>query len=72
MSKLLESISRFLDRVSEFLSQRKGLLPLIGIVLVFINFILKITTDGWLADTDLLLHAGVISAVLGILLAWAL
>ena len=32
-------ISKLLDWFSEFLARRKGLLPLIGIVLVIINFI---------------------------------
>ena len=44
-------ISKFLDWFSEFLANRKGLLPLIGIVLVVINYFL---TGG-----NLLLHLGV-------------
>ena len=34
-------ISKLLDWFSEFLAYRKGLLPLIGIVLIIINFILR-------------------------------
>jgi hypothetical protein len=70
---MIEKFNRFLDRISEFLAQRKGLLPLIGIVLVIINGILQfIPASGWVSDTNLLLHLGVIIAILGILLAWAL
>ncbi|HSO27090.1 MAG TPA: hypothetical protein VLS48_03405 [Anaerolineales bacterium] len=65
--------SRFLDRLSEFLSQRKGLLPLLGIALVAINAVLQFFPgSGWLAESDLLLHLGVIVALLGFLLGWAL
>jgi hypothetical protein len=67
-----ERLSRTLDNVSEFLAARKGLLPLIGILMVIVNFILQLTTIGWLTQTDFFLHFGVILAVIGILLAWAL
>jgi hypothetical protein len=70
---MIEKFNRLLDRISEFLAQRKGLLPLIGIVLVLINGILQfIPASGWVSDTNLLLHLGIVIAILGILLAWAL
>jgi hypothetical protein len=70
---MIEKFNRLLDRISEFLAKRKGLLPLIGIVLVLINGILQfIPASGWVSDTNLLLHLGVIIAILGILIAWAL
>jgi len=70
---MIEKFNRLLDRISEFLAQRKGLLPLIGVVLVLINGILQfIPASGWVSDTNLLLHLGVIIAILGILIAWAL
>jgi hypothetical protein len=70
---MIEKFNRLLDRISEFLAQRKGLLPLIGIVLVLVNGILQfIPASGWVSDTNLLLHLGIIIAILGILLAWAL
>jgi hypothetical protein len=66
-------ISKFLDRTSEFLAHRKGLLPLLGILLVILNFLLNLIPGvGWLATSDLLLHLGVIIAILGFLLAQAL
>jgi hypothetical protein len=65
--------SRFLDVLSEFFAHRKGLLPLTGILLVAVNAVLQFfPASGWLVDTDLLLHLGVILAIFGILLAWAL
>ncbi len=66
-------ISRFLDVLSEYLARRKGLLPLLGILLVACDAVLQfIPAAGWLARTNLLLHLGVIIAILGVLLAWAL
>jgi len=67
-------ISRLLDWLSEFLAHRKGLLPMFGIVLVIINYILQFffPPDYWLTGTNLLLHLGVIIAIFGMMLAWAL
>jgi hypothetical protein len=68
-----QSFNRFLDSTSEFLAHRKGLLPGLGILLVLANGVLQfLPAGGWLAETDLLLHLGVILALVGILLAWAL
>ena len=65
----MQAISRFLDRFSEFYAHRKGLLPLIGIVLIILNYILQVVSGGWLADTNLFLHLGIILAIIGFLLA---
>ena len=65
--------NRFLDRMSEFLAQRKGFLPMLGLGLIIANLILELVLPGsWLATTDLLLQLGLIIAILGFLLAWAL
>ncbi len=69
---MIQKLSTFLDRVSEFIAERKGLLPLVGIVLVILNLILQIFPVGWISTSNLFLHFGVILAVLGMLLAWAL
>ena len=66
-------ISKALDVVSEYLAKRKGLLPTIGILLIVVNAIFQfIPGEGWLIESNLLLHLGVVIAILGILLAWAL
>lgn len=68
-----ERFSKFLDRVSEFLAVRKGLLLLLGLLLVTLNLVLQFVPGaGWLAGTQLFLHLGVIVAILGVMLAWAL
>jgi hypothetical protein len=68
-----KNLNQFLDKLSEFLSQRKGLLPLLGVLLIALNYLLQwLPATGWLADTNLLLHLGAILAILGILIAWSL
>jgi hypothetical protein len=69
---MFENLSKLLDRFSDFLAARKGLLPMIGIFLVVVNFIIRLSPPSWLSKTDLLLHLGVILCILGIMLAWAL
>ncbi len=62
-----------LDRLAEYLAQRKGLIPLLGAALVALNFILQFFPSlGFLATSDLFLHLGVIVAIVGFLLAAAL
>jgi hypothetical protein len=69
---MLDKFSLFLDHASEFLAARKGLLPLVGIGLVIINLIFQVFPVGWLTTSNLFLHLGIIIALLGMLLAWAL
>jgi hypothetical protein len=68
----MQQFSRFLDTISNFLAARKGLLPIIAILLVIANFILQFFPLGWLGSSNLLLHLGIIIAILGFLLGWAL
>lgn len=65
--------NHFLDNASNFLAVRKGLLPILGILFIIANAILQfIPAAGFVAQTNLLLHIGIIIAVLGLMLAWAL
>jgi hypothetical protein len=66
-------MSKFLDRASEFLAHRKGLLPIIGLVLILINLLIQFIFPGsFIASSNLFLHLGLIVAILGLMLAWAL
>ena len=66
-------ISKLLDRISEYLAHRKGLLPIIGLVLIFINLILQFICPGSILITsNLFLHLGLIVAIFVLMLAWAL
>jgi hypothetical protein len=69
---MVQAVSRLLDFLSEFFAHRKGLLPMIGIALVLLNFILLLFPAGWLAQTNCFLHLGVIVAITGFLVARAL
>jgi hypothetical protein len=69
---MFQWMNKKLDDLSEFLAPRKGLLPLIGIGLIVLNYIFQFLPVGWLASTNLFLHLGLIVAILGLLLAWAL
>jgi hypothetical protein len=70
----MKRLSRLIDRASDFFARRKGLLPLIGIVLVIINYILPFIfgLDNLVTGSNLFLHLGVIIAIFGMMLAWAL
>ena len=68
----MQKFNRLLDWISDHLAGRKGLLPLLGILLIGVNFVLQFFSLGWVADSNFLLHLGVILAILGFLLAWAL
>ncbi len=67
----MEAFNRFLDRVAEFFAHRKGLLVMVGMALVVLNFGFQFV-PGWVGRSNLFLHLGVLTALLGILLAWAL
>jgi uncharacterized membrane protein len=69
----VKRFNQFLDQLSEFFAHRKGLLPVLGMVLVILNLVLQMFPGiGWLATSNLFLHLGVILAIVGMLLAWAL
>lgn len=69
---MLNKLNDFLDVASNFFAHRKGLLPIIGIVLVVLNFTAQFLPLSWFSESDFLLHFGVILAIIGFLLAWAL
>ena len=66
-------MSKLLDHMSEFLAHRKGLLPIIGLFLIVINLLIQFIFPGsFLATTNLSLHIGLIIAIFGLMLSWAL
>ncbi len=65
-------LNKALDKLSNYLAPRKGLLPLIGILLVIANYVVQFFVPGWFGNSNLLLHLGVVIAIFGIMLAWAL
>lgn len=69
----MEKFSQILDQLSDYFAHRKGLLPMVGIVLIFLNWVLQFIPglEGF-AGTNTLLHLGTILAIVGMMLAWAL
>ena len=66
-------LSKLVDNASNYFAHRKGLLPLVGIALVILNFVLPfLLPAGFLTLSNLFLHLGVIVAIFGFMLAWAL
>lgn len=62
-----------LDRLSEFLSKRRGLPMMIAIGLIGLNLVVQFIPGlDWLARTNLFLHLGLIIGFVGILLSAAL
>lgn len=69
----MKKLSKLVDDASNYFAHRKGLLPLVGIVLVIVNFILPFLFGlNWVTQSNLFLHLGVIVAIFGFMLAWAL
>ena len=66
-------LSKLIDKASNYFAHRKGLLPLIGILFVIVNYILPLLI-GWnfITTSNLFLHLGVIVAIFGMMLSWAL
>jgi hypothetical protein len=66
-------LSRLVDNASDYFARRKGLLPLIGMGLVVINFFLPfIFGINWVTGSNLFLHLGILVSIFGMMLAWAL
>jgi len=69
----MKRLSRLVDWASDYFAHRKGLLPLLGILLVIINYILPFLIGlNIVTQSNLFLHLGVIVAIFGIMLAAAL
>ncbi len=65
----------WIRRLAAFFSHYRGLPVLVGVVLVIANFGLQFLPLGewaWVAEADVLLHAGVITGLLGLLIGEAL
>jgi hypothetical protein len=74
-------ISEFIDKLSDFLAHRRGLLPLVGLGLILLNFILVLIHSAlgespfllfWLVDTNFFLHLGLLIGIFGLMMMWVL
>lgn len=69
---MLDWINQTIDKLSNFLATRKGLLPILGIFLIVINFIFQFLPEGFIRESNLFLHLGILLGFVGFLLARAL
>jgi len=66
-------LSKIVDKSSDFFAHRKGFLPLLGIVFVILNFILPFfVPPNFFTLSNFFLHLGIIVAIFGMMLGWAL
>jgi hypothetical protein len=67
-------MNRFVDKAAEFLAKRPGFLPLVGVGLIVLNFVLQIFPGSsyWFVDANLFLHLGLVITIFGLLLVRAL
>jgi len=75
MNKLDALLSRWIDRVSDYISGHRGVPILLGAVLVVLNYVLLIIPGvqlGFVETTNLFLHIGVIVGLVGVVLGDAL
>lgn len=65
-----QRINQLVERINDFMVERPGIVPLVGLLLIVINFLLQIYPgpDAWIAGSNLFLHLGLIVSVLGLLL----
>jgi hypothetical protein len=65
-----EFINQLLERISDYLADRPGLLPLLGVFFVLLNFIVIAIfgSEHWLAESNLFLHIGIVVGIIGLLL----
>ena len=70
---MISWLSRVVDTLSEYFARRKGLLPMVGLLFILLNLLFQfILPPGWLKESDLFLHIGLIIAIFGLILARAL
>ena len=70
---MMRRLNRIVDVLSNFFAHRTGLIPFLAIFLILANFILQFFPAlGWMVSSNVLLHLGIVLAILGMMLAWAL
>lgn len=66
-------ILNLLDKSADFMAERPGFLPLLAIGFILLNFLLQIFPgSGWIVDSNLFLHFGLVIGIIGLLIIRAL
>ncbi|MBK9051912.1 MAG: hypothetical protein IPL78_13675 [Chloroflexi bacterium] len=63
-------INHLMERANDFFAERPGILPLVGIAFIALNFLLRLILgrEHLLTGADCLLHVGLIIGLFGLLL----
>ena len=70
-------MNELVEKLNTYLSAKPGLVPLIGVVLIIFNLILQSIagpeSTNWFVTSDVLLHIGAITSIIGLLVvrAWS-
>lgn len=65
-----EWINEQVERMNGFLMRKPGALPLVGVGLIVLNFILQVFPgpEAWIVRSNLFLHLGLVVSLIGLLL----
>ena len=66
-------LAQLTSRFTNYMADRRGAPMLLGALLVLLNFLFQFVPGlGWFSEYNVLLHLGVLTAIVGFLLASAL
>lgn len=65
-----QRINNLVERINRFLVRQPGFLPLSGLLLIVLNLLFQIWPgpERWIAASNLFLHLGLITSLIGLLL----
>jgi hypothetical protein len=63
-------LNDLLERINDFLARWPSAVPLLGLLLILLNFLLQLFPGPgfWFVDANVMLHLGLIVAIIGLLL----
>ncbi len=73
-------MNELIEKINTYLSTRPGLVPLVGVILIIFNFILNTILQlfdnpaaDWFVHSNIPLHIGLITSIIGLLVirAWS-
>lgn len=61
-------MNKLIDKLSHFFGKYPGLLPIVGLLFIILNLLLQPFQNIWIVESNLFLHIGLITSLIGILL----
>lgn len=70
MQSMDKWINERVEHINNFLVRKPGILPLAGVGLILVNYVLQLFpwSEWWIVRTNLLLHLGLVVSIVGLLL----